>query len=402
MDASAIIAILEAIARPIVQGGTLAWLKARQLHHRWQDRKPPLYKVDALRAARSSLGGSVVAAIPFRNLGSKKNFLALARRRSDEDLDVRVFVLEQAGSTYEVKWASESLGGNFHEDKLFVTDIDRDGCKEIAFELESFGSGAGSRSLYVYSIRRNILAEVTEECNYSDAATPDIYPIRIEAGDDEQFRNAVVAFAHSRGFLEGNEPVDYDLPKFAVLRWHKENGEKRTGRVRTYLYNGRPGYGASVNEELDTEDIVWVACFKGPLFGYIKSRDQHFIAYSPQWVYEWPKSLAFDGHLLWFNCYGVPGLFSYEPGASTLNHYCSYGDTALPESLEVRIQDGSLLLLVETPNDSWGFQIKDPAALMVCQTFCKLTEPHIPKNCYHERHREDLETLIARIKDIEK
>lgn len=127
---------------------------------------------------------------------------------------------------------------------------------------------------------------MTEFYKFLDATAPDVYPIRIEAGDDERFRQAVIRFAHSQGLLQKSDPVDYDLPKFAVLRWHKENGSRRAGIIRRHLYLREPEYGNSVADKLDTEDVVWNAYFKGPLCVSIKSHGQHFIAYSPASVYE--------------------------------------------------------------------------------------------------------------------
>jgi hypothetical protein len=396
MDAGSTLAALEAIAAPALRAGKWAWRKMRHAHFRWKNKKSPLDEIDAIRVARSTLGGSVIAAVPFRNLGSSANYLAVARKSSDEDSDVRIYLLEQVGRAYVSKWASHKLMSYFDRDNLFVTDIDGDGSKEIAFEVESYGSGSGVKSLFVYSPRRSVLAEVSEYYNYSDASAPEIDPIKIDVGDDEQFRQYIVKFAHERGMLQGNEPVDYDLPKFAVIRWHKENGDKRSGRVRMHLYPGEPLCGSSVTAELDTGEIAWTSYFKGPLYGYVKSRDRHFIAYSPKDVYEWVVSLTFDGKLLWFFCHMVHGLFSYDPEANYLRHYSGYAGMLLPDCYELRMYNGQLALMVD---EDRGLVIQDTSSLMECNQVCLLNEPHLPKECQPDRYREDLNALLSRLRE---
>lgn len=385
MEIGSLIAIGKAVFSPLVNGAKWAWRRGQRARFRLEERKPPFHKIDAIRAARSTLGGNIVAAVPFRNLGSKNIYIAAARRSSDEDYGVRIVILEQAGGAYITKWIGDELLGDFNDEEFQVLDIDGDGSKEVTFQVESYGSGAGSKSLYIYSPRRNILAEVTEFYNSSDAASPDIYPIKIETGDDEKFREAVIKYAHGRGLLQGNEVVDYDLPKFAVLRWHKENGDKRSGRVRTHLYSGEPDRGNSIEDQLEAGGIIWTAYFKGPLYGYKNAQDRHFIAYSPQWVYEWPMRLAFDGKLLWFFCHYIPGLFSFECQTQTLTHYCGYAGRPLP--------------LLELEEWDWTTLIQHRDGLMACNALCKLDEPHTPNQCINDRHRESLDALLARLRD---
>ncbi len=394
MEPGSILSALEAAAAPLAKAWKWAWREIRHAHFRWKDKTPLLDEVDAVRAARSALGGSIIAAVPFRNLGSKAVYLAVLRKSSDEDFDVKAYVLERVGGAYVLRWVSDTLYGQLLKERFIVADIDNDGTKEVAFEVESYGSGAGSRSLYVYSLKRNLLAEVTEYYNYSDASAPEIYPIKIDAGRDDQFSRLVEAYAHELGMLQGNEPIDYDLPKFAVVRWHKENGDKRIGRVRTHFYSGEPSCGHSISGQLDTHEITWTAYFKGPLYGYIKARDRHFIAYSPKDVYEWVDSLTFDGKLLWFTCHTVHGLSSYDCESNTLRHYCGYAGIVLPNSYELRMYNGQLALMVD---EDRGLVIKEAGALMECNQACLLNEPHLPNECQHDRYREDLSAMLSRL-----
>lgn len=88
MDADTPLAILESASRPLIRA--FSWVVQRirlAIFRRLEGRLVP-GEIEALRAARASLGGSVLAAIPFRNLGSPSQFLAVARQSSDEERDL--------------------------------------------------------------------------------------------------------------------------------------------------------------------------------------------------------------------------------------------------------------------------------------------------------------------------
>ena len=72
---------------------------------------------------------------------------------------------------------------------------------------------------------------------------------------------------------------------------------------------------ASVAAKLDSGTVVWISFFKGPLIGYDKSNDRHFVAFSAAWFYNWAKSLAFDGQSLWFGSHCKEGPDVFPPTA---------------------------------------------------------------------------------------
>jgi hypothetical protein len=69
---------------------------------------------------------------------------------------------------------------------------------------------------------------------------------------------------------------------------------------------------------LDVGGIFWMSFFKGPLVGYDKLNDRHFVAYSAASFYNWAKSLVFDGQILWFNPYCAHGLMCFRPSDNRL------------------------------------------------------------------------------------
>lgn len=237
---------------------------------------------------------------------------------------------------------------------LEVKDVDCDGHREVILEYESRGTGAGTRVLMVYSTRRRQLLRLSEYRSWQNLAGPTAAEVSIEPDDDPEAVAVLEAEAKRRGFLQAATPIDLDSPKFSIQRWHKENGANPVGQIRIHCYPGRPPYGSTVMDECDTGDIVWIAQFKGPLFGYVKSQDEHFIAYSPAWFYNWPECLAFDGVRLWFGVHCKKGIMCFRPADNNLALVDSFRGGSLPEVNELRIEGGNLVL-----NETQRVSIRD-------------------------------------------
>jgi hypothetical protein len=152
------------------------------------------------------------------------------------------------------------------------------------------------------------------------------------------------AVAKSHGFLQPGKVVDFNSPEFSVQRWHKENGTRTSGIVRLHYYQGHPPCKATVVATLDTGTVLWMSFFKGPLIGYEKLNDRHFVAFSAAWSYNWAKNLAFDGQSLWFGSHCKNGLMSFRLGDTRLESYESFQGTALPEVEKLELHDRVLIL----------------------------------------------------------
>ncbi len=116
MEGTSIVAGLKVMSDPAIKFGKWAWKRAQLLYFKRLDRKPSISEVTAVRNARSALGGSVFTAIPFRNLNSSSQFLAVARGRNDADFQLRIHLLERVGDAYLERWKSEDVWA-FDRDK---------------------------------------------------------------------------------------------------------------------------------------------------------------------------------------------------------------------------------------------------------------------------------------------
>jgi hypothetical protein len=185
---------------------------------------------------------------------------------------------------------------------------------------------------------------VTESLNWQNRAGPVSPEIEIKPEDAHGMVRVLEAVARSHGYLRPGEVVDFDSPEFSVQRWHKENGTRTSGIIRLHRFQGYPPCKASVAATLDTGTILWISLFKGPLIGYERLNDQHFVAFSAAWSYNWAKSLAFDGQILWFGSHCKKGLMSFRPSDSRLESYESLAGTPLPDVETLELDDGVLVL----------------------------------------------------------
>ncbi len=319
------------------------WCWARVRLFRLRNRKSPITEVRAKQVATSVIGGEVSRAIPFRNISTKHVLIAALRRSSERDFDWRMFLLEQLGSTFQVVWKSEMLS-SFTKSEIEVQDIDGDGNCEVIYEDQSFGTGGGSRSLYVYFPETKKLHSLTESLNWQDLSGPISPEVTIEPEGDAKLVSQIEAVASKRGFLKPSAEIDFNKPEFAAQRWHKENGKFPQGKIKIYYYNGPPHVLSTLVATQRASNRVWLSFFKGLLIEYDLVKDQHFVLYSPACFYNWVKCMAFDGERLWCGVHCMQGLISYEPRTGMLVRHERFDGKELPEIETISHESGVLML----------------------------------------------------------
>lgn len=336
------IQIIQTIFSPAAKLVKWAYHRLRILIFHFINRKPPLDESKARQIAHSILSGNIVQAIAYRNINSKHIFIAAIRRTSEDDYDSRIYILEQLGNTYMSIWNSEPILATA---PLKAEDIDGDGINEVILIEKFYGTGGGAEVMSVYSSRQRQLFQIKQHYDWQDAAGPVAPQIEVEPESEGGFLEALERYALKEGFLQSHL-ADLNSPDFAVQRWHASNGRKKSGVINLHFYNGSSSYLNSISATLDTEDILWTAYFKGPLVGYIKSENRHFVAYSPESVYNWAKCLTYDGKRLWFGTHSCPGLlyFYLEENCGYLSFYTHYLDEKLPEVNKIIIFNNKIVL----------------------------------------------------------
>ena len=342
-DPVLILKLVQTLYAPFQKGVTKVWQRVRIRLFKSRHIKPPLSDSEALSAATSMLGGDVPLARSFRNISTNHIFIAALGRSSEQNVDWRVSLLEQLGSTFHIIWKSEVLA-SLSKPRLEVEDIDDDGNCEVIYEDQSFGTGGGYRSLNVYSIESRQVTTLKESLNWQDLSGPLSPVVTIEPHGEKDLLRQIETLASKMGFLKPPTEVDFEKPEFAVQRWHKENGKFPQARIRTHYYKGAPHSLATLVVTVRASDRIWFSFFKGPMFEYDLANDRHCVVYSPAWFYNWVKCAAFDGERLWCGVHLMKGLLSYEPNTGTLLKHETLNGVELPEVEEIRCEVTALVL----------------------------------------------------------
>jgi len=264
---------------------------------------PPYPKEEAKGIAFSILGGTIVEVIPYRDRDNPHQLMAVMRKPSDRDeFPYHIFILEQFGSSWRVAWESEKLLGRPDLRVFKVHDFDSDGVAEISFGFEDWGTGGGGETvhLYVPSTKRTYWASTG--VFWGDLTSPLVDRIKTmepESPDDQIYLDALESMCDEVGLVGPLPEIDLDDPQYGVLRWHKENGELVHGQVEIHLYEGFRECGGSISAQAEDNHYIWTSCFKGAVYGYMKSEDKHFVVWSPGSQWGWATSLLATDRYLW-------------------------------------------------------------------------------------------------------
>jgi len=343
------------------------WFRLRLWWFKRRSRKPLLNQETAKEIVYLAYPGVIDSVHCYRNIDSKRIYIAALCTPHQDKWPPRVLILEQAGGTYRTIWNSdEALEDVVRE--IEVLDLDNDGFTEVAVAGGSGGTGAFSRFICIFSHRYNQHYEISEFVNFQEFAGPVIPEVDIRPLPPESLRKAIEIFAMKRGFLKEPPQIDWDDPQHAIKRWHRDNGANPCGRIQLKFYEGpapseldikkiseeiqagripdiaqqvskgKAPFASSIADYLDDGKIFWISFFKNPLVGFIKAENRWFIAYSPSNFYSWARSLAYDGKRIWFATHSSKGIFSFHfDKRELLRHLILKGiQTEEPETVEFK------------------------------------------------------------------
>lgn len=254
--------------------------------------------------------GQILKAIPFADeFDGKSRIAVLAAPR--ETSAYTTFLLEEFAGGYRIEWKSHPLAHLSWADLspwFGAEDIDSDRRREVFYAEGSHGTGSGYDSYFVYVPNRR------QELGVTIRETRDPY-FRSWVDPCKEFEDKVY-----KRYLAGIEMRmkelrvncglgNLDEPPEVV--WYRENGFLKTGYLILRRHKGPPRYGASVLAVHQDGNIEWRAYFKGPVIGYDRDNDEHFVVYGPETMYNWPTCFASNPTFLWFGTRG-DGVFQYH------------------------------------------------------------------------------------------
>jgi hypothetical protein len=305
---------------------------------------------EALAVARQNIGADTVDAIPFRNIDSDQQYIAVITKTPDDERpgcvppvwtvhllegtegmyhevpDLRMKACDFKGvpnvdySTYEGNHFPE-----WYRKKLFsVIDVDDDGNKEVHSVVREGGMGSG------YTFRVDVYSSLERRHYWLAAVGEFSSPMLTYDTSTNLAQNSKVAgwMQEKARNLTFNKPVGKTttpdeqerLYKEAVEEWLRANGRGfYEGKVDVREHPGDiPSLGSTVACSVDDEGFRWLSYFKGALFGYDESRHTYFVVYVPYSEYGWVDRMVAGKRYLWLEVGTNDGILAFDKESRAL------------------------------------------------------------------------------------
>ena len=333
--------------RPVIVGAfivTLLYIAVfwtRPLH---PPAPTPFPTEEAKDIAFSVLGGAIEEVIPYRDRDNPHQLMAVMRKPSDRDqFSFRIFILEQFGMAWRVAWESEELLGEPDSRVFKVHDFDSDGVGEISFGgLFGVSSIVETVYLYVPSSKRTYWVSIAMTSYLSSPPASKIDTMEPESPADQIYLDALESICDEAGLVGPPPEIDLDDPRYAVLRWHKENGELVHGQVEIHLYQGPRECGGSIAAQAEDSQYIWTSCFKDAVYGYMKSEHKHFVVWSGG-TYGWAPSLLVTDRYLWIGT-RFDGLLRFDKDKRFLWQFKTIFGKELGDIGSLELDEGYLVI----------------------------------------------------------
>lgn len=260
---------------------------------------------DAVSLASTVLPGRILRATSFRDEADGRCRVAVLTKEGSPSFVEKAVVLAEFGGGYCVEWQS----GNLHSvgvwrelsDWFGSEDVDGDNRHEIFFAEGAHGTGSGADVFHMYAPCQNRVFSVTLHETRDPYYREWVEPCKclLDAGARVYWKAFEKRLRQTRMIIQ----IDTSHESPDVL-WYIDNGFLKSGYVKTRVVPGQPRFGATVVSKHIDGDVLWYAFFKGPVIGYDRTRDQHFVIYGPETMYKWATCFASNSEYLWFGTQG--------------------------------------------------------------------------------------------------
>jgi hypothetical protein len=275
---------------------------------------------EALAIARTYVGAPAVKAIPFRNISSDEQYIAVAATppgsecsTSDAICGRRISLLEGTDllETTDLPRGTDigyhkvpdldMLARDFgkRDPSFGVLDIDDDGNKEVYSIFRETTAGSS------YEYEMNVYSSLEGELYWLRVRGEYSSPARLTYSSDIE-RNAKIYHwmlkkAGDLSYFQTGLPGESAKMKSyrdAVLEWPINHGRGfYKGPLDIREFRGKlPSIGGC---SVDDGKYKWFSLFKGPIVGHNKSKDSSFIVYVPYSEYGWVDRMVVGKRYLW-------------------------------------------------------------------------------------------------------
>lgn len=274
--------------------------------------KPSLIsEKEAKNIVYSKTSTEVIKAIPFKNPKDNSYYIAalIRYKKDNRAYSDRINLFKKFGKTYTFKWESPSL--RIYE-SFEVRDINNNGYKELIFSDVASGTGMWEKKMYIYSITEDNLFILEENMDYNELSSPFSPNISLNFNINSNFGKSIEKITEDYGFLN-NKTLDLEDKKFAHHNWYAMNGNIHSGRIRLKKYNGKPDYSYKLHKKRIGKNFNWYSYNMGPLYGYNKSQNKHFVAFAPDFRAHYVRCINYlDEQKVYFSCFGDSRIYYFE------------------------------------------------------------------------------------------
>jgi len=265
---------------------------------------------EVMGVARQTLGAGVVEVVPFRNVDSEIQYIAVMHSESS---DWRLYpptfyVLEGLQDNYQVRktdihvwdmftFYQENLNLSSYIPFVFsIIDIDKDGNKEVYSVYRDGGNAVYSFDIRVYdSLSR-------ESYKLQGSGTYSAPFLDIELSDNAEHKTGLRSWMLEKSSKLNLCNEDCSLYTEAIRAWLRDNSKGFVeGKLTIREFQGNiPKSSASVECDINDGNFRWVSYFKGALFGYDKTRHVYFVLFVSYSRYDYVDRAVPGDRSLWF------------------------------------------------------------------------------------------------------
>lgn len=305
--------LLGALVVVVIAGVVAFWAELREWYTDLQD----MSQAEAMEVANMHIEADAIDAIPFRNVGSEQQYIAVLAKSDPYQQSQgyvgyeTVYLLEGSGSLYQKR----NLGLiEFSRSGFGVIDVDDDGYIEIYTVSGTGGSSGYGFTVRVYDTLDGETYSLDSWGTYSDPA------LEFSFSENAPQKKGLKQWLLQKG-NEHNFFYKYgDEHSAAIEDWLETHGKGFCkGQLTIHEFPGEiPPTEVTVMCTVDDGEFEWVSYFKGPVIGYDKSRDAYFVLYVPRYDLGHVPTMISGAQYLWLGTCIENGILAFDKATHTL------------------------------------------------------------------------------------